>query len=73
MDPKVSGILLGRLGALGRTWAVLEDQPHEGFGNYNLVESRYVRVDELSVVVDLPGEVGVVLVGRLQHDLQSGE
>ena len=28
-------------------------------------------VDELAVVVDLSGEVRVVLVGRLEDDLQS--
>jgi hypothetical protein len=49
--------------------AVLEHEPDEGFGHDDFVETRYVRVDELAVVVDFAGEVGVVFVGGFEDDL----
>jgi hypothetical protein len=49
--------------------AVLEDQPDQLLGDYDLVQAGDVRVDELAVVVDLAREVGVVLLGRLEDDL----
>jgi hypothetical protein len=49
--------------------AVLEDQPDQLLGDYDLVQAGNVRVDELAVVVDLAGEIGVVLLGRLEHNL----
>jgi hypothetical protein len=48
---------------------VLEDQPDQLLGDYDLVQARDVRVDELAVVVDLAREVGVVFLGRLEDDL----
>jgi hypothetical protein len=54
---------------LRRTRAVLEHQPDQLLGDYDLVQARNVRVCELAMVVDLAGEVGVVLLGRLEHDL----
>lgn len=49
--------------------AVLEDQPDELFCDYDLVQARNMRVDELAVVVYFAGEVGVVLFRRLEDDL----
>jgi hypothetical protein len=56
---------------LRRTWAVLEHQPDQLLGDYDLVQARNVRVCELAMVVDLAGEVGVVLLRRLEHDLRT--
>lgn len=50
--------------------AVLEDQPDQLLGDYDLVQARDVRVDELAVVVDLAREVGVVFLGRFEDDLR---
>jgi hypothetical protein len=50
--------------------AVLEDEPDERLGDDDLVQAGDVGVDELAVVVDLAGEVGVVLVGGLEDDLR---
>lgn len=50
-------------------WAILEHQPDQRFGDYDLVQPCDVRVEELAMVVDLAGEVGVVLLRRLEHDL----
>lgn len=50
-------------------WTVLQDQPDQALGHDDLVQAGDVRVEELSVVVDLAGEVGIVLLGRLEHDL----
>lgn len=49
--------------------AVFEDEPDEGLCHDDFVETGDVWVDELAVVVDLAGEVGIVLVGRLEDDL----
>ncbi len=54
-----------------RTWAVFQDQPDQRLGHDNLVQAGDVRVDELAVVVDLAGEVRVVFVGGLEHDLDG--
>lgn len=43
--------------------AIFQDKPDEVLGDNDFVESRDVRVDELSVVVDFASEVGVTLVG----------
>jgi hypothetical protein len=51
--------------------AVLEDQPDELLGDDDLVETGNVGVDELAVVMDLAGEVGVVLLGRLEDDARA--
>ena len=51
------------------TGAVLENKPDQVLRNYDLVKSRNVRVDELSVVVDLAGKVRIVLLSRLENDL----
>ena len=48
---------------------VLENQPDQLLGDYDLVQARNVRMDELAVVVDLAREVGVVFLGRLEDDL----
>lgn len=47
---------------------IFQDQPHQRLGHYDLVQSGNVRVDELSVVVDLAGQVRVALVCRLEYD-----
>lgn len=49
--------------------AVLEDEPDHGLGDNDLIEPGNVRMDKLSMVVDLAGEVGVVLLGGLEHNL----
>ena len=49
--------------------AVLQHQPYQTLRHYHLVQARDVGVQELAVVVDLAGEVGIVLLGRLEHDL----
>jgi hypothetical protein len=51
--------------------AVLKDQPDELLGDDDLVETGNVGVDELAVVMDLAGEVGVVLLGRLEDDARA--
>lgn len=51
------------------TWAVFQDQPDQRLGHDDLVQAGDVGMDKLAVVVDLPGEVRVVLVGRLEDDL----
>lgn len=48
--------------------AIFQDEPDEVLGDNDFVESRDVRVDELSVVVDFAGEVGVALVCGFQDD-----
>ena len=50
---------------------VLEDQPDQLLGDYDLVQAGDVRVDELAVVVDFAREVGVVFLRRLEDDLLS--
>jgi hypothetical protein len=55
---------------IARTWTVLEHQPDEVLRDYDLVQPRDVRVEELAMVVDLAGEVGIVLLRRLKHNLQ---
>lgn len=50
-------------GGEARTRAVFEHQPDEVLGDYDLIESRNVRVDKLAMVVNLAGEVGVILFG----------
>lgn len=54
-----------------RTWAVLEYQPYQLLCHYDLVQSRNMRVYELAVVVNLAGEVGVVLLRRLENNLAT--
>jgi hypothetical protein len=51
------------------TWTVLQHEPDQIFGHDNLVEPGNVRVEELAMVVDFAGKVGVFLAGRLEHDL----
>jgi len=46
-----------------------EDQPDSLLGDNDLVEAGDVRVDELTVVMDLAGEVGVVARSGLEDDL----
>lgn len=48
---------------------VLQSQPDQLLGDYDLVQAGDVRVDELAVVVDLTRKVGVVLLRRLEYDL----
>lgn len=55
---------------LHHTWAVFQNQPDQGFGHYDLVQAGDMGMDELAVVVDFPGQVGVVPVGRLENHLQ---
>lgn len=54
---------------MSSTRAVFQDQPDQLFCDYDLVQSSNVRMYELAVVVDLAGEVRIVLLGRLEHDL----
>lgn len=54
---------------IARTWTVLEHQPDEVLCDYDLVQPCDVRVEELAMVVDLAGKVGVVLLRRLKHNL----
>jgi len=51
----------------------LEDQPDRLLGNDDLIQASNVRVNELSVMVDLAGEVWVVARGSLEDDLGVGE
>lgn len=53
------------------TWTVFQDQPDQGLGHYDLVQAGNMGVDKLAVVVNLPSEVRVVLVGRLEDDLKE--
>lgn len=46
-----------------------QDQPYQRLGDYDFVKACNVRVEELAMVVDLASEVGVVLLGRLEHNL----
>ena len=57
--------------AMRRTWAVLEHQPDQLLSHYDLVQARDVRMYELAVVVDLARQVGIVLLRRLEHDLDA--
>ncbi len=51
------------------TRTVLQDQPHQVLGDDDLVETGDVRMEELAMVVDLAGQVRVVLLGRFKYDL----
>lgn len=55
------------------TGTVLHDHPDQILRHDNLVQPGDVRVHELAVVMYLAGEIGVILLGRLEHDLPSGE
>lgn len=55
--------------ARGLTRAVFQNQPDQILRDYDLVQSGDVWVDELSVVVDLSGEIRVAFVGGLEDDL----
>ena len=50
--------------------AKLEDEPYQRLGDYDFVETGDVWVEELAVVVNLASEVGVILLGRLEDDLE---
>jgi hypothetical protein len=50
--------------------AVLKDQPYQILRDYDFVKACNVRVQELAVMVDLAREVGVLFLGRLEHDLR---
>jgi hypothetical protein len=54
---------------VARTWTVLEHQPNEVLRDYDLMQPCNVRMEKLAMMVDLAGEVGVVLLGRLEHNL----
>jgi len=49
--------------------AVLQDEPDERLGDDDFVEACDVRMDELAVVMDFAGEVGVLFSRRLEDDL----
>lgn len=51
--------------------AVLQDQPYQRLGDYDLVQAGDVRVQELAVVVDLAREVGIVLLRALENDTRA--
>ena len=50
--------------------APLKNEPYHRLGDYDFVEARDVRVDELAMVVDFSCEVRVVLFGALEDDLR---
>jgi hypothetical protein len=50
-------------------WTVLEYQPDQALGDYDLVQAGDVRMCELAMVVDLAREVPVVFLRALEHDL----
>lgn len=50
---------------------VFQHQPHERLGDYDLVQAGDVRVEELAVMVDFAGEVGIVLLRALKHDARA--
>ena len=47
----------------------LQDQPYQALRHYNLVKTRDVWMEELAVVVDFAGEVGIVLLRALEYNL----
>lgn len=52
------------------TGAVFQDQPHHRLGHNHLVQSRDMRMDKLSVMVDFAGQVRVVFLGGFKDDLR---
>lgn len=58
------------MSGMRHTRAVFQHQPDQALRDYDLVQARNVRMCELAMVVDLTGEVGVVLLRRLEHDLR---
>jgi hypothetical protein len=53
------------------TRAILEHQPYQRLGDYDLIQPGNVRVQKLTMVVDLSRKVGIVLLGRLEDYLLS--
>ena len=53
------------------TRAVFEHQPNQLFRYDNLVESGDVRMEELAMVVNFTGQIGIFPRRRLEHDLQT--
>lgn len=54
---------------MGRTRTILESQPDQVLSHNDLVQARDVRMAELAVMMDFAREVGILLAGRLEHDL----
>jgi hypothetical protein len=50
---------------------VFQHQPDQVLGHNHLVQSRDVRVQELAMVVDFSGQVGIVLFRALQHHFRA--
>lgn len=53
------------------TRAVFEHQPNQPFCYDNLIEPGDVRMEELAMMVNFTGQVGVFPRRRLEHDLQT--
>lgn len=59
--------------AQGRVWqtgTVFQHQPYQRLGDNHLIKTRNVWVEELAMMVDLARQVRIVLLGRLEHNLQ---
>lgn len=54
-----------------RTRTELERQPDQVLGDYDFIEARNVRMEELTMVVDFASEVRVVFLGRFEYDLRN--
>lgn len=52
------------------TGTVFQHQPHKVFCDYDFVQPRDMRVEELAMMVDLARQVGIILLGRLEHHLR---
>ena len=53
------------------TRAIFEHQPNQLFCYDNLIESGDVRMEELAMVVNFTGQIGVFSRRRLENDLQT--
>lgn len=51
------------------TRAVFQYEPDQVLGDDDFVEPRNMRVDELAVMMNLAGQVGISFVGRLEDNL----
>lgn len=60
---------VGRRDTDVRTSTIFQNKPNKVLRDYDFIQSRDMRMNKLSVMMDFSGEVRIILLGGLENDL----